>query len=94
MPWPSSCASVSTSRRRDVQFNNRYGWCDGTVYAQNAPGRLPGRARRVDPRAVEEPARGVGELARERAVRVEHELLARSSQPISLSTSATDAMRS
>ena len=42
-PWPSSCASVSTSRRRAVQLSNRYGWCDGTVYAQNAPGRLPGR---------------------------------------------------
>ena len=42
-PWPSSWASVRTSRRRDVQLSSRYGWCDGTVYAQNAPGRLPGR---------------------------------------------------
>ena len=42
-PWPISWASVSTSRRRAVQFSSRYGCCDGTVYAQNAPGRLPGR---------------------------------------------------
>ena len=34
---------MSTSRRRAVQLSSRYGWCDGTVYAQNAPGRLPGR---------------------------------------------------
>ena len=55
---------------------------------------LPGPGRRVDPRAVEEALRGVGELARERAVRVEHELLRRRASRSCASTSATDAMRS
>ena len=28
-PWPSSCASVSTSRRREVQLSITYGCTDG-----------------------------------------------------------------
>ena len=30
-PWPSSCASVITSRRREVQLSMRYGWTLGVV---------------------------------------------------------------
>ncbi len=42
-PCPSSCASVITSRRLAVQLSITYGCTLGTVYAQNAPPRLPGR---------------------------------------------------
>ena len=45
------------------------------MYAANAPPRLAGRGGRVDAVVVEERARRVAELGRERGVGVEHEVL-------------------
>ena len=78
--------------RRPVQQD--VGWCDGTVYAQKAPGRFPGRIGASIHGVVEEASHDVGDLRRERRVGVEHEVTRVRPTRTRPRTSAIDAKRS